>query len=432
MATKTEDVLPIISLSRQSSSDLSSVPSVTRQTTSFLKADACRTTHQVVQSFHMRYGQLTRFISEPAPPLQKQLESERLPAVTPRLFTVPSVPTYQSLGDIGDIMDNAGACGFDDASDSSSVDLSDDEGDGDGLEEGSLITHGILNALNTCSSSLAIVSAGKDCKFMGVSSKLADMTGYSVEELGAFSPASSPALQHVSSDKMQVKALQQALETGVDFTTVLVCQRKDGTRFLNLVHVRGLVLAQSGVSEEEIWISLMAFADVTHVDPSRTPSHHAQRLQKLARRIQKQLLKQLGSEGLDNACDAFDTEWTGMHLTTDVIWRHRTSSQHYAHDVVSALESHQDFIRIQTDPDVADFVAQHANCQAGGREEDAIVNGDGPWREDSTSFSPLVRNSPQHCLATGFIICKAVDWLRRNLTSATTRIVSFFICRNPQ
>lgn len=425
MATKTEDVLPIISLSRQSSSDLSSVPSQTRQTTSFLKADACRTTHQVVQSFSLQYGSLTRFISEPAPlPLKRELE--RLPPTTPRQFTVPSVPTYQSLGDIGQVMQDADVFGLDAASDSSSAGLSGDTGDGDFLEEGSMITQGILNAMNQCSSSLAVASAGKDCKFMGASSKLAQMTGYSVEELCAVSPASSPVLQHVLSCDSQNEALQQALESGADFTAVLVSQKKDGTHFLNLVHVRGLVLAQSGVSEEEHWISLLAFADVTHMDPKRTPSHHAQRLQKLARRIQKQLLQQLGSEGLDSACDAFDTEWTGMHLTTDVIWRHRTSCQQYAHDMDSALELHQDYINIRSDPDAADIVAHSVQSQSEGPEDMNTFPNDGLCRKSSSPPPELAQNSPQHCLATGFIICKAMGWLRRTLTTATARIRTAF------
>eukprot|EP00931_Biecheleriopsis_adriatica_P057972 TRINITY_DN34446_c0_g1_i1.p1 TRINITY_DN34446_c0_g1~~TRINITY_DN34446_c0_g1_i1.p1 ORF type:complete len:441 (+),score=75.47 TRINITY_DN34446_c0_g1_i1:83-1405(+) len=422
LAAKTQDVLPPISLSRQCSSELSSVPSLSnRQMTGFLKADACKATHDVLESFQRQQSQKGRQVTEPA-------TGRGMPPLAPRHGTAPAVPTYQSLGEIapfssGSIMhtDHGGGPEEDEEKDDpalsdseSSLGLSDEESD----LSTSLIAKSITKAVDKCNSSLAVASPGTDCNLLAVSSQLAKMTGYSCEELLELGMFRCPALMSsLAEDEAQREGRMMAMEEGTDYTTVLVSRKKDGTYFINLVHMRGLVLAQSGTSDQQTWVLLLTFADVSHVDLLRTPAHNAPRLQKLARRIQKQCLKELGSNGLDNALAVFDTEWTScsMSLTTEVLWRQPTSScvddpVVGEHPDLDKIRSHDDLPAIEAHNVL--FPGWRQNPGTAVNDHDLVVDardGDDVLTENSSG-----RREAQ-CLATGFIVCRSLAWLRRTL-----------------
>jgi len=243
--------------------------------------------------------QMRRQATEPAP-------SKVSPGLR-RTLSFPAAPTFQTIGEIEALIEHERAEGDDSGSDDGLSLESSQASSHDELEGGSPITQAIISAVDRCNSSLAVATPGGGVT--AVSKKLAAMTGYTCEALLSFG-AECPALMHCLEDELLLETFRQALDTGGNFASLFVSRKHSGDLFLNLVHVRGLTLAR-GADGEDIWILLMAFADVTGWERQSLPSDHSRRLEKLARRIEKSVQKEMAGKGFQHA---FGSSGDGLQL----------------------------------------------------------------------------------------------------------------------
>lgn len=265
-----------------------------RQVTAFTKAQACILGKSVCKAF-VEQQKLNRQFTEPA-------HAHGLPVsrAFDRSLSWPVMPTFQTLGEIeGDFGGiDAESC----ESDVSLSEIASNEAEDHAQHlADSPITTAILSAVKRCSSSLAVATA-RGSGLIAVSTELANITGYSCDDILSFGAADCPALSHcLVQEQVQSQAYRHAVETGSEFVSVFASRKRSGAIFLNLVHVRGLCVAESeNPEEEDLWLLLMAFADVSGLDRQRIPSSHGARLDKLASRIQKHVHKQINLHGLGN------------------------------------------------------------------------------------------------------------------------------------
>lgn len=92
--------------------------------------------------------------------------------------------------------------------------------------------------------------------------------------------------------------LRACVETGAAFNEVVINRKKNGALFLNLLHLRGLVVARNTSTGEDIWVLLAAQMDITDMDRSKLPDDLSVQLESVARRIRKRIVKTLGELGL--------------------------------------------------------------------------------------------------------------------------------------
>jgi len=236
-----------------------------------------------------------------------------------RISSLRAVPTFQTLGEIEQLIEHDCAEG-DDASSDDSLSLESSQASShDEFQGGSSpITRAVLSAVERCNSSLAVATP-RGSGLTAVSKKLAAMTGYTCEALLSFEAGDCPGLIHCLEDEILLEAFRHSLDTGASFASLFLSRKQSGDLFLNLVHVRGLTLARAGEDkEEDFWILLMAFADVTGWHRQHLPSDHSRRLDKLARRIENAVQKEMAENGFQNA---FDSSGDGLQLMSAFTWR---------------------------------------------------------------------------------------------------------------
>ncbi|CAJ1400093.1 unnamed protein product, partial [Effrenium voratum] len=153
-------------------------------------------------------------------------------------------------------------------------------------EEDDLISRAICAAVGDCPFSVAAADpTGLDSELIAVSEGFVELSGFDREEavgancrfLGEGCPASPVELR-------------EACDSGAPFTSILVNKRKNGEFFLNLLTLRGLVLARNPQSGEELWILMSVQQDVTGIAADALPSNDAL-MQKVAQRVGRRLLK---------------------------------------------------------------------------------------------------------------------------------------------
>mmetsp|Transcript_138153 Transcript_138153/g.441451 ORF Transcript_138153/g.441451 Transcript_138153/m.441451 type:complete len:542 (+) Transcript_138153:90-1715(+) len=167
---------------------------------------------------------------------------------------------------------------------------------GDSIDLGLLET-AICSVVTECGFSVSVADPlSLDSDLIAVSEGFVAMTGYSRDEvigencrfLSEGCP-SSPGLR---------ASLKAAADTGSPFVGVLMNRKRDGTPFLNLLDVRGLIIAQNLKTCEDLWVSIAVQMDVTDMDPAWLPENHLALLKQVGNRIGKRVLKNLAELGL--------------------------------------------------------------------------------------------------------------------------------------
>mmetsp|Transcript_47264 Transcript_47264/g.119727 ORF Transcript_47264/g.119727 Transcript_47264/m.119727 type:complete len:554 (-) Transcript_47264:74-1735(-) len=167
---------------------------------------------------------------------------------------------------------------------------------GDSIDLGLLET-AICSVVTECGFSVSVADPlSLDSDLIAVSEGFVSMTGYSRDEVIGencrFLSEGCP-----SSPDLRAR-LKAAADTGSPFVGVLMNRKRDGTPFLNLLDVRGLIIAQNLKTCEDLWVSIAVQMDVTDMDPAWLPENHMALLKQVGNRIGKRVLKNLGELGL--------------------------------------------------------------------------------------------------------------------------------------
>ncbi|CAE7356596.1 PHOT2 [Symbiodinium pilosum] len=219
-------------------------------------------------------------------------------------------------------------------------------------EQDDLISKAICAAVSECDFSVAIADpTGLDFELIAVSEEFHRLTGYSPEE------SIGENCRFLSEGCPQVAglSLREACETGAPFTSVIVNRRKSGEFFLNLLTMRGLILATDAVNGKEIWILVAVQRDVSMLPGTDLPSNEALML-KVASRISRRLFKyatELGIASLIQPSQAKVTngdlngrgKWAGMQMLAEVTWK---SGEQMGQPPLDALKSlPADFVELR-------------------------------------------------------------------------------------
>ncbi|CAE7309213.1 PHOT2 [Symbiodinium natans] len=268
--------------SDDASSELSSAASLSRQCTEFSDVAALDLMSRQFTDFATRQGDFwVRKCSEPAISHQRQTTQDPRQGQFGRQSSCPPLSRPQMA--------------FDELDLANLVDPIREESQEETHEEDrdDLISKAICAAVAECDFSVAIADpTGLDFEIIAVSEEFQRLTGYlpeeSVGENCRFLSEGCP--QHAG------PALREACETGAPFTSILVNRRKSGEFFLNLLSIRGLVLASDSAGKD-IWILVAVQRDVSLLPVANLPSNEASML-KVASRINRRLFKYATELGL--------------------------------------------------------------------------------------------------------------------------------------
>jgi len=195
-------------------------------------------------------------------------------------------------------------------------------------EEDDLVSRAICAAVGDCDFSVAVADpTSLDTELIAVSEGFEQLTGYTKEEaVGENCRFLSDGCELPDS---VAEGLRKASESGAPYMSLLVNKRKTGEFFLNLLSIRGLVLARNTNTGEEIWILISVQQDITGMKPELLPSSNDALLMKVASRILRKLLKHAAEIGI--AClipaggkgqetRSMNLEG-GMQLLSEVTWK---------------------------------------------------------------------------------------------------------------
>eukprot|EP00439_Symbiodinium_sp_Y106_P049515 s4506_g6.t1 len=195
-------------------------------------------------------------------------------------------------------------------------------------ETDDLISKAICAAVAECDFSVAIADpTGLDFELIAVSEEFHRLTGYSPEE----SVGENCRFLNSGCPNDAGAALRLACETGAPFTSILVNRRKSGEFFLNLLSMRGLVIATDSATGEDIWILVSVQRDVSLLPAADLPSNDACML-KVANRITRRLYKYATELGIasiihssrgrvTNGDSNGSAKLAGMHMLAEVTWK---------------------------------------------------------------------------------------------------------------
>jgi len=205
------------------------------------------------------------------------------------------------------------------------------------LDDG-LLEAAIRTVVTNCNFSVACADpTTMDTELIAVSDGFCRLTGYEREKV----LGENCRFLNVGCDMPaeQREQLTTTVNTGEPFVGVLRNRRKSGEEFQNLLDLRGLVIARSPQSGEDIWVLMAVQMDVTGEDPQDCPADHLSLQNQVAGRIRRQMVKQLGELGLSGAMRSAGPSNGGStlkgcswSLTLGICWRTGKSS----HTVVKA------------------------------------------------------------------------------------------------
>jgi len=163
-----------------------------------------------------------------------------------------------------------------------------------------LLETAICMVVSDCNFSVSVADpTSLDCELIAVSEGFVRMTGYNREEvLGENCRFLNDGCAIAPQQRQRLAA---TVESGAPFVGVLVNRKKSGALFLNMLDLRGLVIARNPQTGEDIWILIGVQMDITDVDRATLPDSHLAVLNQVAGRIRKRLVKSLGEVGLSGA-----------------------------------------------------------------------------------------------------------------------------------
>jgi len=211
-------------------------------------------------------------------------------------------------------------------------------------EEDDLVSRAICSAVADCKYSVAVADPTQlDTELIAVSEGFENLTGYTREEaVGSNCRFLSDGCQLQAT---VAEALRNASDSGAPYVSLLVNKRKTGELFLNLLSIRGLVLARDVKTGEEIWILVSVQQDVTGIKPESLTSSNDALLSKVANRILRRLLKYATEIGIASLIQAkrgrsrCSNHQEGMHLLSDIVWKDGVSLGLPPCEVLASLPS---------------------------------------------------------------------------------------------
>lgn len=173
----------------------------------------------------------------------------------------------------------------------------------DAFDEG-LIETAICTVVTDIPYSVSVADpATMDNDLIAVSEGFLTMTGYAREDV---IDKNCRFLNKGTDMAPELKGqLQEAVEKGAPFRAVLVNKKKSGQLFLNLLDLRGLVIARNDFTGEDIWLLVGVQQDVSHMTRESLPEGNKAMLDQVASRIRKRLVKHLNELGLSSAMCSF-------------------------------------------------------------------------------------------------------------------------------
>jgi len=164
-----------------------------------------------------------------------------------------------------------------------------------------------LQAMDTCILEEIIQTVAAECKFcvtiadpkkpdlplIAVSEKFEEITGYSQSEI--IGKNCRFLNDGCDVDPFTLAGLRLACKTGAPFTSVLTNRRKSGELFLNLLDLRGLVVAQKRQTGEDLWFLIGIQADVTDIADDGVPQHHLPELHQVISLLRSKITDQLAA-----------------------------------------------------------------------------------------------------------------------------------------
>ncbi|CAE7946839.1 MRL1, partial [Symbiodinium sp. KB8] len=300
------------------SSEFSSAASLSRQCTEFSDAAALELMSRQFTDFATRQGDFwVRKCTEP-------VVSQRPKTQDPRqgqFGRQSSCPTPSRPQMAFDGFEGLGLANFDQTINEESQEEKQED------DKDDLISKAICAAVAECDFSVAIADpTGLDFELIAVSEEFHRLTGYSAEE----SVGENCRFLNSGCPNDAGAALRLACETGAPFTSILVNRRKSGEFFLNLLSMRGLVLATDSATGEDIWILVSVQRDVSLLPAVDLPSNDAFML-KVANRITRRLYKYATELGIasiihsrgrvTNGDSNGGAKLAGMHMLAEVTWK---------------------------------------------------------------------------------------------------------------
>jgi len=168
------------------------------------------------------------------------------------------------------------------------------------MPDDGLLEAAIRTVVTNCNFSVACADpTTMDAELIAVSDGFVRLTGYEREE--ALGENCRFLNEGCDMPAEQRERLTTTVNTGEPFVGVLRNRRKSGEEFQNLLDLRGLVIARSPQSGEDIWVLMAVQMDVTGEDPQALPADCLSLQNQVAARIRRQMVKQLGELGLSGA-----------------------------------------------------------------------------------------------------------------------------------
>lgn len=188
---------------------------------------------------------------------------------------------------------------------------------------GALVEKAICSVCAGCRFCVSVGDPSKeDVPLIAVSESFGMMTGYQKSEIIGMNCRFLNQGCPVS--PMDLMGLRVASRTGAPFTALLPNRKKCGEMFINLLDLRGIVVAHDVRTQQKIWYLIGIQADVTGLAGDGIPENHFAELQEAAAMIREHLRHEL-SRLASQSAEAYDLEVTPelrreIRLLEEPVW----------------------------------------------------------------------------------------------------------------
>mmetsp|Transcript_60337 Transcript_60337/g.155481 ORF Transcript_60337/g.155481 Transcript_60337/m.155481 type:complete len:649 (+) Transcript_60337:96-2042(+) len=166
--------------------------------------------------------------------------------------------------------------------------------------DGNVVDRVLRQAVSDCKLCVTIGDPRKpDCPLIAVSDEFEAMTGYSRNEI--IGRNCRVLNRDCLLEPSDFNALRTTCKTGQPFTKIILNRKKSGELFLNLIDIRGLVVATEPRKGKELWFLVGIQADVTHLADRDRPNDHLPELQQVVEIVRARLTDELSTMAVSGA-----------------------------------------------------------------------------------------------------------------------------------